>query len=238
MSKQAGNKKAFTKHAYKVILAAVWLAILILCVQNRKYFTVDGVLNLSPHNTALAAAFLLFLFALKSVSIFIYSGFLFIASGILFPLPTAILLNVAGTCIMVSLPYWLGRQLGKEAIDHIVGKYPKAAALRQTRVRHEFVLSFITRAINILPSDILSLYMGAAGIRYIKYLPGSILGMALPIVTFPIMGTSITNPLSPAFLGSFAVQVAVSMIAIGGYCVYRKKNKKEAAEDETQNRDR
>lgn len=169
MSKQAGNKKVFPKRAYKVILAAVWLAILILCVQNRQYFTVDGVLNLSPHNTALAAAFLLFLFALKSVSIFIYSGFLFIASGILFPLPTAILLNVAGTCIMVSLPYWLGRQLGKGAIDHIVGKYPKAAALRQTRVRHEFVLSFITRAINILPSDILSLYMGAAGIRYQRH---------------------------------------------------------------------
>lgn len=75
--------------------------------------------------------------------------------------------------------------------------------------------------------------MGAAGIRYIKYLPGSILGMALPIVTFPIMGTSIANPLSPAFLGSFAVQVVASMIAIGGYCIYRKKNKKETAEDET-----
>lgn len=232
MSKRVANKRTLHKHIYKSILIIVWSVILILCVHNEEYFTVDGVLAYSPQNTLLAAVFMMFLFALKSVSIFIYSGFLFIANGILFPLPTAILLNVVGACIMVSLPYWLGRQFGKEAINHIINKYPKAAALRRTRVRHEFVLSFITRAINILPSDVLSLYMGAIGTRYIKYLPGSILGMAFPIVTFPIMGTNITAPTSPAFLGAFAVQVAASTIAISGYCIYRKKHKKEAVDNE------
>ncbi len=43
-------------------------------------------------------------------------------------------------------------------------------ALRQVRTSHEFVLSFFTRAVNILPSDVLSLYMGAIGIHYIKNL--------------------------------------------------------------------
>lgn len=232
MSKPVADKKTLHKRIYKVILIVVWTMVLILCVHNKEYFTVDGVLAYSPQNAVLAAVFMMFLFALKSVSILIYSGFLFIATGILFPLPTAILLNTVGACIMVSLPYWLGRQFGKGAIDHIVNKYPKAAALRQTRVCHEFVLSFITRAINILPSDVLSLYMGAAGTRYIKYLPGSILGMMLPIITFPIMGTNITTPTSPAFLGAFAVQVAASTIAISGYCIYRKRHKKEAADNE------
>lgn len=235
MSKQVTDKKVFHKRIYKGVLIVVWSVILILCVRYKEYFTVDGVLEYSPKNAVLAAAFMMFLFALKSVSIVIYSGFLFIADGILFPLPTAILLNIAGACIMVSLPYWLGRQLGKGAIDHIVSKYPKAAALRQTRIRHEFVLSFVTRAINILPSDVLSLYMGAAGTRYIKYLPGSILGMVFPIVTFPIMGTNISNPMSPAFLGAFAVQVAASTAAISAYCFYRKKHKKETVDNEKQN---
>lgn len=223
MSKQDGNKKAFCKHVYKVILAAAWLAILILCVQNRQYFTVDGVLNLTPHNAALAAAFLLFLFALKSVSIFIYSGFLFIANGILFPLPSAIMLNVLGACIMISLPYWIGKQVGKGVIDHIVRKYPKAEALKGIRTSHDFIFSFVTRAINILPSDILSLYMGAIGTGYKEYLAGSILGMLLPVITYPIMGTNITNPKSPAFLISLGIQVLVSAISIGSYCFYHKK---------------
>ena len=168
MSKQVSDEKIHYKRIYKIILIFIWAAILIVCFRHREYFTVDGVLGHSPQNTVLAAVFMLFLFALKSVSVFIYSGFLFIANGILFPLPTAILLNTVGACIMLSLPYWLGRQLGKGVIDHIVSKYPKAAALKQVRTSHEFVLSFFTRAVNILPSDVLSLYMGAIGIHYIK----------------------------------------------------------------------
>ncbi len=236
MSKQVSDEKIHYKRIYKIILIFIWAAILIVCFRHREYFTVDGVLGHPPQNTVLAAVFMLFLFALKSVSVFIYSGFLFIANGILFPLPTAILLNTVGACIMLSLPYWLGRQLGKGVIDHIVSKYPKAAALRQVRTSHEFVLSFFTRAVNILPSDVLSLYMGAIGIHYIKYLTGSTLGMALPIVTFPIMGTNIADPISPAFLIPFAVQIAVSVVSIISCYIYRKKNKKEAAYDEKENR--
>ena len=93
MSKQVTDKKVFHKRIYKGVLIVVWPVILILCVRYKEYFTVDGVLEYSPKNAVLAAVFMMFLFALKSVSIVIYSGFLFIADGILFPLPTAILLN-------------------------------------------------------------------------------------------------------------------------------------------------
>ena len=60
--------------------------------------------------------------------------------------------------------------------------------------------------------------------------------MALPIVTFPIMGTNIADPISPAFLITFAIQIAVSVVSIISCCIYRKKNKKEAAYDEKENR--
>ena len=33
--------------------------------------------------------------------------------------------NVLGAAVMVSLPYWLGRKLGKDAADGILEKYPK-----------------------------------------------------------------------------------------------------------------
>lgn len=208
---------------YKVILIFAWAAVLLFCLMNRERFTVDDVLSYTPQNAVLAAFFMMFLFALKSMSVFIFSGILFAANGILFPLPAAILLNVLGAVIMVSLPYWLGKRLGKDMIGHIVDRYPRIEALRQLRSDHEFILSFITRAVNVLPSDILSLYMGAVGIDYRKYLPGSILGMLLSLITFPIMGMNITNPGSPAFLWSIGLQAVVSAISIGGYWFYYKK---------------
>lgn len=228
MSKRAWNIDPGHTRKYKFILIAVWAVILIACFLNRDRFSVDGVLRYSPRNPLLCAVFLLFLFALKSLSVFIFSGILFAASGILFPLSAAIALNVLGAAVMVSLPYWLGRRLGKDAADRVLEKYPKAAALRQMRTGHELSLSFITRAINVLPSDILSLYMGATGINYPKYLAGSLLGMLLSLVTFPIMGMNITEPTSPWFWASIVIQVLVSAFFIGGYWIYYRKKRKEA----------
>lgn len=235
MSKHFDAEKMLHTQKYKLILVCIWTAILVLCFLNREHFTVNGVLEYTPENPILAAAFMMFLFALKSLSVFIFSGFLFIANGILFPLPSAIMLNVLGACIMISLPYWVGKQVGKGVIDHIVRKYPKAEALKGIRTNHDFIFSFVTRAINILPSDILSLYMGAIGTGYKEYLAGSILEMLLPVITYPIMGTNITNPKSPAFLISLGIQVLVSAISIGSYCLYRKKKQGGTAYDEAQN---
>lgn len=228
MSKRSQNTDSSHVRKYQIILIFIWAAILVVCFLNRERFTVDGVLAYSPQNEVLAAIFMMFLFALKSLSVFIFSGILFAANGILFPLPEAIALNVLGAGIMVSLPYWLGRRLGKGAVNQLVLKYPKIAALRQMRTRHEFTISFFTRAINVLPSDILSLYMGCTGIHYGKYLVGSLLGMILSIITFPIMGMSITEPGSPAFIVSLCLQVTVTAITI---VICWKLQKKQTGKD-------
>lgn len=223
MAKQSPERLSMKK--YQIILILVWAALLLFCLLNKDRFTVDGVLSYTPENAVLSAAFMMFLFALKSISVFIFSGILFAANGILFPLPAAILLNVLGAAVMVSLPYWLGRRLGGDVVGRIVEKYPKAAAFRQLQTGHELLFSFIARAVNILPSDIVSLYMGAMGISYRKYLPGSILGMLLSLITFPIMGMNIANPGSPAFLWSIGIQAAVSAVSIGGFWLVRRKKK-------------
>lgn len=223
MAKQSPERLSMKK--YQIILILVWAALLLFCLLNKDRFTVDGVLSYTPENAVLSAAFMMFLFALKSISVFIFSGILFAANGILFPLPAAILLNVLGAAVMVSLPYWLGRRLGGDVVGRIVEKYPKAAAFRQLQTGHELLFSFIARAVNILPSDIVSLYMGAMGISYRKYLSGSILGMLLSLITFPIMGMNIANPGSPAFLWSIGIQAAVSAVSIGGFWLGRRKKK-------------
>jgi len=223
MPKNDWGKKIILSKKYKLIIFCVWLAILGACLLHQDWFSVENVLEASPPNMLLAAVFLLLLFALKSLSIFIYSGILFIAAGILFPLPLALLVSFLGAVIMVSLPYCLGRWMGGSLIDSIIRKYPKTAFLRQLQMENELFLSFITRVINILPSDILSLYMGASGIHYGKYLLGSIAGMLLTIITFPVIGSSITDPASPLFIASVVIQAAVTVVSVTWYAVYLKK---------------
>ena len=223
MAKQSPESLSMKK--YQIILILVWAALLLFCLLNKDRFTVDGVLSYTPENAVLSAAFMMFLFALKSISVFIFSGILFAANGILFPLPAAILLNVLGAAVMVSLPYWLGRRLGGDVVGRIVEKYPKAAAFRQLQTGHELLFSFIARAVNILPSDIVSLYMGAMGISYRKYLPGSILGILQSLITFPNKGMNIANTGSPAVLWSNGIQAAVSAVSIGGFWLVRRKKK-------------
>ena len=226
MPKSDWGNKLLHSRVYKIIILCVWLLILGTCLLYRDRFSMEGVLQISPQNTLLAELFMMALFALKSMSIFFFSGILFAVNGILFPLPAAIGLNIIGVGIMVSLPYWIGRTAGKGIVDRIVCKYPKIELIRNAQTDHEFTLSFVTRIINVLPSDILSLYMGAVGIGYTKYLAGSILGMLVPIITYPIMGMNIRNPGSPAFIVSVCIHVVVSAISIGGFWIYYRENRR------------
>ena len=47
----------------KIALLCLWAGVLLLCFCSRERFTVDGVLSYTPESPALAALFLLLLFA-------------------------------------------------------------------------------------------------------------------------------------------------------------------------------
>ena len=221
---------------YKVAIVILWVGAAVICIINKDKFSVDGVLSYTPKNMVLAVIFMLFLYALKSLSVFIYCGILYIACGVIFPLPMAIIVNILGTAVMVSLPYWMGKRTGSDMVKRITEKHPKTVVLQQMRSDNEFFFTFITHVINILPCDILSLYMGATNVTYYKYLLGSVLGMLPSIVTFPIMGMSITNPSSPQFIISASVVAAITVISIVGYAIYHKKKKnKMKAQSENAN---
>ena len=66
----------------KCLLALVWLAIIAICLLHKDEFTLEGILNYTPRQPALAVLLLWALFAVKSLSIFLYSGLLYAAGGI------------------------------------------------------------------------------------------------------------------------------------------------------------
>lgn len=205
-------------------LALVWLAIVGACVLKRDAFTLEGILSYTPRQPLLAALLLLALFAVKSLSVFLYSGFLFAASGILFPLPAAIAVNLAGAAVMVSLPYWLGKSLGTQAVQYILRRWPRAAMLHALHKDSNFFFVLIVRLLGILPADVVSAYMGAVGVRYREYLPACLLGFLPTCVLFPIMGMSISDVRSPQFLTAAGIGLAATLASCTAFYFYRKQH--------------
>lgn len=210
----------------RIIAACTWLAVIVILFFNRDKFTVDSVVRYTPSNRLLAAAVIIILFALKSLSIVIYCGILYAASGILFDIPTAIIINIIGTAVMVSVPYFIGRKSGRELTERIVKKYPKAAVIAEFRADNDFIVTLFVRLIGILPCDIVSLYFGARGTNYPKYLIACVIGMLLPAVTMPVIGTNISNIRSPQFIISVFQNALTMIISSVIYLIYRNRKKK------------
>lgn len=218
MNQKSGKQKWIRR----IVLITIWAVILILLVVHRKDLTVSEVLAFSPENPWLAAIVLLALFALKSVSIVIHSGILFAASGILFPLPAAILLNALGTIIMVTIPYLIGKHSGASAVDRILNKYPKAAYLRQQRQENDFLFALFVRLLRLFPFDVVSLYMGAIEMKFGCYLMGSLVGILPSAISFAVMGMSITDVTSPQFMIALCVELLCTAVSTVLYCFRRK----------------
>ena len=207
----------------KVLMLLMWAVVIVFCWLHRDAVTVDGILRVTPRSQVLAVLFMLGLFALKSLSVVVYCGILYTASGILFPLPLAILVNLLGTGIMAAIPYALGRHTSSGALDRYISSHKNIALLRQLRTQNTFLYTLLVRVINILPFDVVSAYFGASQTEFMPYLWGSILGMAPPCVLFAILGTSITNPGSPQFILSAAIELA---IMLAGFVLLHSARKK------------
>lgn len=188
----------------------------------------DEILSYTPASPILAALMMLALFALKSLSVIIHSGILYAVTGLLFPLPAAILMGILETVTATSVPYLLGRKLGAEYVEKMIDEHPKLQRLKEMRTDNEFIFVLTVRLMG-LPLDLVSLYFGAVKVSYPKYLIAGVIGMLPHSIPYIVMGTSVDNIGSPAFLlsvGIILVTVAVSMLS----ALKRKKEKGRAEE--------
>lgn len=209
----------------KLLPVLLWGAVILVCFLRRDEITAENIAALASGNRLAAVAILLGLFALKSVTVVIYGGLLYMASGLLFPLPAAIAVNLAGSAVMVSLPYFIGRRLGAGAVSRLIEKHPKLALLRDAPRQNALFVSFFVRIVGCLPGDLVSMYLGACGLPYGKYLAGSLLGLLSAILSFAVMGKNIYDVTSPAFLIAAGVELGLMALSLLLYWRWRRKKR-------------
>lgn len=215
MNQLTTNKSALFLNRARVLTLVFIAAAAVWYFASGRRFSVDAILSYTPQNWLWATLFLLLLYAVKSVVFFLPLVALQIAAGLFFPTWAAILINIIGMAIELNIPYWLGRKLGFNSADKLFAKFPKIQSTVEGDGNKWFI-SYILRALNMLPIDLVSLYLGSARFPYFVYFTGSLAGALFGILAATFIGISLTDPTSPTFIiactASFTLAGASTLI--------------------------
>lgn len=195
---------------FKFVPAVICIMSVILCLIFAAKADFEDVIAFTPENLFLAALVLWALYAVKSMSIIIPATIFFVAAGHLYPYWLAVVINIIGLSISFTIPYFVGRISGADAVEMITEKYPKAKKIISCGHDNNFFACYVSRAITVVPNDLVSILHGAIKMPYPSFLLGSVVGI-LPEM---VVETYIGGQLSQLSLKSVAVMVGLILLTL------------------------
>ncbi len=218
-----------------VLLGIAWAAIALILIRSGGKLTLEQLLAYEPEQPLQAALVMLGLFLLKSVDFVMHSGILYAANGVMFPLPAALALNLMGAAILVTPGYFIGRQLGGPVVAWLGEKLPKLRALAEIPQKSELAASLLLRSVG-LPVPAVSLWLGAKGFGFGRYLAGSLLGLLPLLTSYTVLGLGAEDLTQPIFwLGlGFRVLVSLASFVISALLLRRRRPAPPKARGERQ----
>lgn len=192
-------------------------------------FTVENLLSYTPANFWLAAIYLLFMFAVKSLSFLLPISVLYVAVGTIFSIGPALLINTLGTAICILLGYVIGYYSGSEYADKMMTRHQKLKSLVEKQRRNEWFVVYFLRVCPI-SCDIVSIYLGSLKTSFHTYFIAGMIGCIPGIISSTLLGVSIEDPFSPMCIVSASMIVVLS---VASYVVYKyiiKRKERESAD--------
>lgn len=174
-------------------------------------FTTQELVEIAPSNVAIAILMILAAYAVKSLAMVFPILAIYIAAGLLFPMPLALAVNIAGALLNAAIPYFIGRYSCSVTAEKLIAKHPKLRKADSWAKKNSVLSIYILRIVGFLPGDVVSLFCGASNVRPLPYFIGSLLGKLPVLILATIMGTQAENILSLKFLLPFAGLVVLSL---------------------------
>lgn len=156
-----------------------------------------------------------------------------VIAGMVFPTPYAILINVAGFALLISIKYLWGKHLGGGAIHKILTRYDNVRQVMETENKGIDGLLFLFRLVPSFPINSISQLYGAMGCSFSRFLWISLLGLAPKTISYSFIGRNVYNPFSLAFMLPIVILLMISGLSMLGVNVfldaYNKTKSKKAA---------
>ena len=151
------------------------------------------------------------LYALKSLSVAIPLMALYVACDSLLPPLLALGVNSLGLLITASIPYALGRLAGRPLVDLLEEKYPRLQKITDYNEENPWLISYLLRAIHMLPGDLVSMVLGAMEIDFKAYLFGSFGGL-FPVMFFATLLGNNLRDIQPLGIGLTLIAILLSTL--------------------------
>ncbi len=165
-------------------------------------------------------------YALKSVVFVVPAMMIYVSVGISFDTSTAIVLNLIGLAVEVTITYFLGKFLGGEYVAKLLEKNKGGKKLLNMKTKTKNSFLFIARVLPAFPIDFTSLFLGSSNYSFFPYLFFSILGIYPRVLLFTIIGDSIYKYIpKELIIKLIIVAIPVAVIAFLIYRVVKKRKK-------------
>lgn len=218
------KKNNFIKKAARLSPLAMLAVMAVIYFAFLKGLTAQQLISYTPEEPFAAAAVIILMYALKSMSYFFPMLIIAVVCGAILPLYAAIPVNLIGIAVMATIPYCIGRFSQGESETADPKKNKHIEKIRRFATDNQYFSSFLLRIINVLPYDIVSLVLGSMRFSYKKYIIGSIIGTAPGIILTTVMGSAITEPGSPEFITSVSIEAVLIICSLIIYHVCGKRH--------------
>lgn len=197
--------------------------LLIFILINFHDITAQQIVEYTPNNYLVAFFMLMGIYAIKSLSVFIPLPVLYVSCTLIFTSTWAIIVNLFGLVVCMSIPYIIGRYSASDFVKGIIHKYPKISKIYDIKKDNEFVFTFVVKLMGFIPNDISSLLLGSLKVKYFKFLIASIL-VRTPIMVFTtITGLNFLNDEESSII---VIGILLLISAIILYLLYGKYKRK------------
>ena len=178
----------------------------------RHQLTAEAIAAFSPRQTVLAASFLVGLYALKSLSVCFPMSALTAAGGLLFPFPLALAVNLCGTGVAQTIPFFLGRR-EQGGLEALAERIPRVAGVCRAQAENPWLSVFLLRL------------AGASRPPYGTYLSAGLLGGLPRIACATVLGGALWQPGSGRFWLSLAAGGALTALSGVIWLLWRRRRR-------------
>lgn len=173
-----------------IVKCAVALTLFVFAIVNYDSLSKLDVKELLSFtdNLALMTAIVLGVYVVKSLVFVVPASLIYVAVGAVLPTAYAVLINLIGIFLEVTVTFFLGRFLGKEAVHKLLSKKEGGRKILEKDLGSKASVLLTIRAVPAFPIDFISLFYGASDCKYPKYAALSVLGISWRVILFTILG--------------------------------------------------